>query len=208
MYKKTTECKFKNVCFKNILKDGSVMEFIDRTFKNVNGTETWDVYDLINTNITSIDEMPPDLINKKKHQIQYDCYTLNKEYLDTELIRLAIDDIKYPIYHLDFESYNCPLPRYYRERPYMQSVFQFSDVTQSVKDNLVFIPFNRYESWARTVIVENQAVEDIVLTMSEKTNDIPMIDYIPLDGVEGIKSTINITKDVHKVITYFIISFI
>ena len=68
-----------------------------------------------------------------------------------------------------------------------QSVFQFSDVTQSVKDNLVFIPFNRYESWARTVIVENQAVEDIVLTMSEKTNDIPMIDYIPLDGVEGIK---------------------
>lgn len=68
-----------------------------------------------------------------------------------------------------------------------QSVFHFSDITPEVKDNLVFLPFNRYESWARTVIVENQAVEDIVLTMSEKTNDVPMIDYIPLDGVEGIK---------------------
>ena len=68
-----------------------------------------------------------------------------------------------------------------------QSVFHFSDIRDEVKENLVFLPFNRYESWARTVIVENQAVEDIVLTMSEKTNDIPMIDYIPLDGVEGIK---------------------
>lgn len=68
-----------------------------------------------------------------------------------------------------------------------QSVFHFSDIRHEVKENLVFLPFNRYESWARTVIVENQAVEDLVLTMSEKTNDIPMIDYIPLDGVEGIK---------------------
>lgn len=125
-YKKTTECKFKNVCFKKTLKDGSVLEFIDRTFKNSDETEKWDIYDLLNSKIYTIDEMPLDLINKKKHKIQYDCYTCNKEYLDKELIKLSIDGIQYPIYHLDFESYNCPLPRYYKERPYMQSVFQFS----------------------------------------------------------------------------------
>ena len=34
------------------------------------------------------------------------------------------------------------------------SIFQFSDISQTVKDNLIFIPFNRYESWARKVIVE------------------------------------------------------
>ncbi len=125
-YKKTTECRFKNVCFKKALCDGSVLEFIDRTFKTEDGTESWDVYDLINSKINKIDEMPKELLTKQKHIVQHNCYTLNKEYLDTELVELAIEQIKYPIYHLDFESYNCPLPRYYKERPYMQSVFQFS----------------------------------------------------------------------------------
>ncbi len=47
------------------------------------------------------------------------------------------------------------------------SIFQFSGISKTVEDNLVFIPFNRYESWAREVIVN-----------SEK--------YTPLDG-SGIK---------------------
>ena len=34
------------------------------------------------------------------------------------------------------------------------SIFQFSDISKQIKDNLIFIPFNRYESWARKVIVE------------------------------------------------------
>ena len=48
------------------------------------------------------------------------------------------------------------------------SVFQFSDVSVDVKETLVFLPFNRYESWARKVLVD-------------------CIDYSPLDGCEGIK---------------------
>ncbi len=68
-----------------------------------------------------------------------------------------------------------------------QSVFHFSDVTAEVKNNLLFLPFNRYESWARTVIVENQAVEDIALTHSIASAKPNMIDYLPLDGEAGIK---------------------
>lgn len=51
-----------------------------------------------------------------------------------------------------------------------QSVFQFSDATQEVKDNLVFLPFNRYESWARTVMVDNKAAENIVLSNDNVDN--------------------------------------
>jgi HAMP domain-containing protein len=69
-YKKTTECRFKNVCFKKTLKDGSILEFIDRKFKNSDETETWDIYDLLNSKIYTIDEMPLDLINKKNVKIQ------------------------------------------------------------------------------------------------------------------------------------------
>jgi len=54
------------------------------------------------------------------------------------------------------------------------SIFQFSDIPQIVKDNLVFIPFNRYESWARKVIVDG---------IYDYENSI--IEYEPLDG-DGI----------------------
>lgn len=47
------------------------------------------------------------------------------------------------------------------------SIFQFSDISQLIKDNLIFIPFNRYESWARKVIVEG----------TDGT-----FDYMPLEG--------------------------
>lgn len=47
------------------------------------------------------------------------------------------------------------------------SIFQFSDISMKIKDNMVFIPFNRYESWARKVIVDGSYGN---------------IDYLPLDG--------------------------
>lgn len=91
-----------------------------------------------------------------------------------------------------------------------QSVFHFSDVESKIRENLVFLPFNRYESWARTVIVENKAANDFALTISknDKRDSTPLdgeegikastlsqndkrdsIDYTPLDGKEGIKAT-------------------
>lgn len=54
------------------------------------------------------------------------------------------------------------------------SVFQFSDISDTVKRNLVFIPFNRYESWARKVIVEGYC-------QSEEGED-KTIRYMSLDG--------------------------
>lgn len=60
------------------------------------------------------------------------------------------------------------------------SVFQFSDIPDDVKKHLVFIPFNRYESWARAVIVDNKSKEDC--------NDVNggILNYTPLDGNCGI----------------------
>ena len=57
------------------------------------------------------------------------------------------------------------------------SIFQFSDVSKKITDNLVFVPFNRYESWARKVMVESFSKDSAGNT----------IDYTPLDG-SGITS--------------------
>lgn len=61
------------------------------------------------------------------------------------------------------------------------SIFQFSDISEDIKNNIVFIPFNRYESWARAVIADSNAVEDCNVENGET------IKYTPFDGENGIK---------------------
>ena len=63
------------------------------------------------------------------------------------------------------------------------SVFQFSDVSDDVRETLDFEPFNRYESWARKVLVGNA---------------VDTIKYVPLESYEGIKYDNN--KHVHLVV--------
>ena len=72
------------------------------------------------------------------------------------------------------------------------SVFQHSDIAQDVKKVIDFRPFNRYESWARRVMVDNVSNDlvdrDDCADKSDKSKSIirEEIDYMPLDGYEGI----------------------
>ena len=65
------------------------------------------------------------------------------------------------------------------------SVFQFSDLSKQISENVVFIPFNRYESWAKRVLVDNVA-EELMDQEDNSLNILPPIHYTPLDGYEGI----------------------
>lgn len=127
--KKPSECKFKKVCFKDTLCDGSILEYINKKYAfGGPGTDIdrFDVYDLLNQGCNKIDSIPRDYLGKKVNQIQYDCYITNNTFINEEKITLAIKSLQYPLYHLDFESYGCPFPRYFGEKPYTQSLFQYS----------------------------------------------------------------------------------
>ena len=124
--KKTTECKFKNVCFRNVLHDGSILENTLKIFESKETKEKYDIYEMICEGYHNILDVPNHLITKPKQLLQYNCLKNNEEYIDKVLVENNINQIQYPIYHLDFESFNCPLPRYIGEHPYSQSVFQFS----------------------------------------------------------------------------------
>lgn len=63
------------------------------------------------------------------------------------------------------------------------SVFQFSDVSDDVRETLDFEPFNRYESWARKVLVGNA---------------VDTIKYVPLESYKGI--TYDSNKHVHLIV--------
>ncbi len=126
-YKTPTECKFSRICFKKIPEYNSSLSYMNNGhgFKDENG----DVHkglDLINEGYIRMLDIPDSWIRNPNHEIQRNCLITKKPYINKEKIKLAIDMLKYPIYHLDFETFPCPLPRFKGEKCYFQSVFQFS----------------------------------------------------------------------------------
>ena len=71
--------------------------------------------DLLNSNITS----------KYKQQITFELYD-KEDYIDKEKIREFVSTLSYPLYFLDFETYQEAIPQYDDIRPYMQIPFQYS----------------------------------------------------------------------------------
>ncbi|MCM1513724.1 MAG: DUF2779 domain-containing protein [Anaeroplasma bactoclasticum] len=128
-YKKTTACKFCKICMKDVLCEGSILEYTGKhyAFTEEQGgkKKIIPVYDLINRGYATMEQAYP-YITKLDNIVEYQSLMSHQPYMDKERIRYALASIQYPIYYLDFESYNCPLPRYKGESPYQQSLFQYS----------------------------------------------------------------------------------
>ena len=64
----------------------------------------------------------------KVHRLQIDfCLDENKEtYVDKENLRKFLDELTYPLYFLDFETFQTPVPKYEGTVPYAQIPFQYS----------------------------------------------------------------------------------
>ncbi len=147
-YKKSSGCKyFSSICGKMIPKKNSSLSYMHNAhgFKNENG-EVIKGLNLINEGYIHLMDIPDSWITKKKHQLQRECYQFDRVYVDKEKIALGIKQLKYPIYHLDFETMPCPVPRFRGENPYIQSPFEFSlhierepGVCDNDKDNIVFL---------------------------------------------------------------------
>lgn len=146
--KKTSECKYLSVvCGKDIPKKNSALNYLNNGFgfKDENG-ERIKGLDLINKGYLHMLDIPESFITSKKHEIQRDCLRFNKTYINKEKLKDGLKMLKYPIYHLDFETFPCPLPRFKGEIPYIQSPFEFSlhiehepGVCDKHKDNFVFL---------------------------------------------------------------------
>ncbi len=144
--KKTTQCKFKDICFKEVPHLNASYNYKRfLSFKDDRGT-TYNKYDLINEGYLKLNDIPIGWLKSENHKIQRECYDNNYVHINKEKIKCGLDDIKYPIYHLDFETFPCPIPRFKGEVPYTQSPFEFSlhiestpGVCDKQKDNYVFL---------------------------------------------------------------------
>ena len=71
-----------------------------------------------------------DLLNEKldpkfRQQIEFELYD-KESYIDKKEIKKFLDTLSFPLYFLDFESYQQPIPMYDGIKPYMQIPFQYS----------------------------------------------------------------------------------
>jgi len=125
--KKTTKCKYCPICFSKLPKKNSIMNYLGshNGFKDELGNK-YDRYDLIDEGMVHMLDVPANYLNRRNNQIQREVVETDNTFINKEKIRAGIKCINYPIYHLDFETFPCPLPRYKGEKPYYQSVFQFS----------------------------------------------------------------------------------
>ena len=125
-YKKTVKCKYCKVCYDILPEKHSILSYMNNNFGFKKNSVKYDTYDLINEGKVSMLDIPDSMLNREKNRIQKECVMSGKPYVNKKKIKDGIKQITYPLYHLDFETFPSPLPRYKGERPYSQSVFQFS----------------------------------------------------------------------------------
>lgn len=192
-------CRYKDICFKCLPKYNTSFNYIGFN-DNIGFTEEkYNKYDLVNMGYYKLDDIPYEWISEKQNMIiERECYDNNSIYVDKEKIKRGIDTIEYPIYHLDFESFPCPMPRFKGERPYSQSCFEFSlhierepGVCDKDKDNYVFlaetsdderenmikellkrIDVNKGTMLAQNVSFERSRIKELAYIFPEYKNDL------------------------------------
>ncbi|MDY0074730.1 MAG: DUF2779 domain-containing protein [Acholeplasmataceae bacterium] len=145
--KDTRECLFYPICYAHIPEKNSIFSYLQGNFGFEDETGTkHDRFELINEGIVKAQDIPRSWLKRENNIIQRNVMETNKPYYHHEKMRAGIKSLRYPIYHLDFETFPCPLPRYKGESPYTQSLFQFSihierepGICDKDKDNVSFI---------------------------------------------------------------------
>ena len=150
---KNTECVYWSHCFQNcrsVPNTNKANNYVN--FRGFRAGNIADKYQLINEGYYKFDDIPSGWLERDNHIIQRDCYDNDKEHVDKGKMQYWLKKIPYPIYHFDFETFPCPLPRFRGEKPYRQSVFEFSlhierepGVCDKKKDNFIFLNNENYD---------------------------------------------------------------
>ena len=121
-------CDFAGHCWKNI-PDYSVFDI-----SGLNDKKKFELYEL---GATTFDQIPKDFALSNKKWMQVDCELENKTVIEKEPIQQYLNELKYPLYYLDFETIGPAVPIFDNTRPYRQYVFQYSLHIQNTKDSEV-----------------------------------------------------------------------
>lgn len=93
---------------------------------NIARLHTNKLYELLQMGIVDIMDIPTDFKLSVKQQQQINIAQNNTTYIDKEAINDTLNNLVYPLYFYDYETFNATIPMYKGLKPYQQMVFQFS----------------------------------------------------------------------------------
>ena len=110
-------CGFFNYCRKHIPED-SIFYF--------SGMHLNKKYDLYREGIIKLDDVPDNYPLNKNNKLQLDVYKSGKTIIDRDGINNFLEELNYPLYFMDFETFQPAVPLFDNSKPYQQIPFQYS----------------------------------------------------------------------------------
>jgi len=83
-------------------------------------------FSLFEDGILEIVDIPDDFKLNVKQSIQKECAKTGKAHINKKGIKEFLETLEYPLYYLDFETYQIAIPLYQGLKPYQQIPFQYS----------------------------------------------------------------------------------
>jgi len=117
--KKPYPCDASDYCWKKQRKipDYSVFNIFNMGKKPI---------DLYKKGIIQIEDIPDEAITSKNQRLIVDSWINKTTIIDKPAIQSFLDGLSYPIYHLDFETFQAAVPTFDHQRPFQQICFQYS----------------------------------------------------------------------------------
>jgi hypothetical protein len=94
-------------------------------------------YDLYRQGIIKLEDIPDGADLSKNAKLQLDVYKSKKDLIDRKAIKEFLSDLNYPIYFMDFETFQPAVPMFDNSKPYMQIPFQYSLHYKKNKKNII-----------------------------------------------------------------------
>ena len=113
-------CDAKNYCWK------VQRQIPDYSIFNIFNLGSKKQIELYNQGIINIDNVPHDFDMTSNQAQAVENYKSKITYIDIKKIKSFLQNLTYPIYHLDFETYQQAIPLYKGLKPFEQIPFQYS----------------------------------------------------------------------------------
>jgi hypothetical protein len=111
------DCDFMGFCWKD------VPEYSIFNISNLRKNKKFDLY---NKGILETTDIPFDYPLNANQLLQVQADKTGETIIDKPGIKKFLESLNYPLYFLDFETFNPAIPLYNYSRPYQQIVFQYS----------------------------------------------------------------------------------
>ena len=150
------ECAYKKYCGRHLP---------ERSVFDLAGMQTKTKYKHYYNGIISYEDILANAKEMKlspKHRRQVESILYHKpDEVNCESIRAFLETLTYPVYHLDFETFQEPVPSFDDERPYQQIPFQYSLHIEQADSSLEHREFLGKEGTDPRRALAEQLVNDI-----------------------------------------------